>query len=201
MPCSGAAIAPDGRLFLVEVDGRQPELSVGVTRREFSALMRSLGATEGLLFDGGGSSTIVVRRLGDTVADVVNSPSDGKERPVADGLFVYSSAPAGPAVRLVARPSIVRAIGGAQVSMRVAAVDAAYHVAGTDERLQRDRFALAARRVSQRRVRRAPPGQRSFTAARRWAQGRRTDRGRCDAGAQQDHAGPAERRSRCDRSH
>ena len=133
MPCSGVALAPDGRLYLVEVDGRQPELSVGVTRREFSALMRSLGATEGLLFDGGGSSTMAVRRLGDSVADVVNSPSDGKERPVADGIFVYSSAPAGPAVRLVARPSIIRAIDGAQVPLRVVAVDAAYHIAGGGE--------------------------------------------------------------------
>jgi hypothetical protein len=129
MPCSGAALAPDGRLFLVEVDGRQPEVSVGVTRREFAALMRSLGATEGLLLDGGGSSTLVVRRLGDSVADVVNSPSDGRERPVADGIFVYSTAPVGPAVRLVARPGIIRAIDGAEVPVRVAAVDAAYHVA------------------------------------------------------------------------
>lgn len=129
MPCSGAAIAPDGRLFFVEVDGRQPELSVGVTRREFAALMRSLGATEGLLLDGGGSSTLVVRRLGDSVTDVVNSPSDGKERPVADGIFVYSTAPVGPAIRLVARPGIVRAIDGAEIPLRVAAVDAAYHVA------------------------------------------------------------------------
>ena len=48
MPCSGASIAPDGRLFLIEVDGRQPELSVGVTRQEFAALMRALGASEGL---------------------------------------------------------------------------------------------------------------------------------------------------------
>ncbi|HEY6449389.1 MAG TPA: phosphodiester glycosidase family protein [Candidatus Cybelea sp.] len=131
MPCSGAAIAPDGRLFLVEVDGRQPELSVGVTRREFSALMRSLGATEGLLLDGGGSSTMVVRRLGDSVADMVNSPSDGKERPVADGIFVYSSAPSGPPVRIVARPTIIRAITGAQIAMRIASVDAAYQVAAT----------------------------------------------------------------------
>ncbi|MFY9886615.1 MAG: phosphodiester glycosidase family protein [Candidatus Cybelea sp.] len=127
-PSSGAAIAPDGRLFLIEIDGRQPELSVGVTRRQFSALMRSLGATEGLLFDGGGSSTLVVRRLGDADAGVVNSPSDGKERPVADGLFVYSTAPTGPAVRLVARPGVVRAINGAEIPLRVAAVDAAYHV-------------------------------------------------------------------------
>jgi hypothetical protein len=60
---------------------------------------------------------------------VVNSPSDGIERPVADGLFVYSTAPVGPAVRLVARPGIVRAVIGAEVPLRVAAVDAANHVA------------------------------------------------------------------------
>lgn len=128
MPCSGAAIAPDGRLFFVEVDGRQHELSVGVTRREFAALMRALGATEGLLLDGGGSSTLVVRRLGDSVADVVNSPSDGRERPVADGVFVYSTAPVGAAVRLVARPSVLRGVDGAEIPLRIAAVDAAYHV-------------------------------------------------------------------------
>lgn len=130
MPCSGAAIAPDGRIFFVEVDGRQPEISVGVTRPQFSALMRALGATEGLLLDGGGSSTMVVRRLGESVASVVNSPSDGKERPISDGLFVYSTAPTGPPVRLVARPGIVRAMDGAQIPVRIAAVDAADHVAG-----------------------------------------------------------------------
>jgi hypothetical protein len=128
MPCSGAAIAPNGRLFLVEVDGRQAEISVGVTRPEFAALMRALGATEGLLFDGGGSSTIVARRLGESEADVMNSPSDGRERPVADGLFVYSTAPTGPPVKLVSRPGIVRALMGAEVPLRVAAVDAANHV-------------------------------------------------------------------------
>lgn len=131
MPCSGAAVTADGRLFLIEVDGRQRELSVGVTRMEFAALMRSLGATEGLLFDGGGSSTIVARRLGDGGADVLNSPSDGRERPVADGLFVYSTAAAGPPVRLVARPGVVRALPGAEVPLRIAAVDAAFHVTQT----------------------------------------------------------------------
>lgn len=129
MPCSGAAITPSGRLFLVEVDGREPELSVGVTRMEFATLMRALGATEGLLFDGGGSSTIVARRLGESEADVMNSPSDGRERPVADGIFVYSTAPSGPPVRLVARPGAVRAMPGADVPVRIAAVDAANHVA------------------------------------------------------------------------
>ncbi len=132
MPCSGAALAPDGRIFLLEVDGRQPEISVGVTRPQFSALMHALGATEGLLLDGGGSSTLVVRRLGESVASMVNSPSDGKERPISDGLFVYSTAPAGPPVRLVARPGIVRATSGAEVPLRIAAVDAADHVAASE---------------------------------------------------------------------
>ncbi|MFY9718548.1 MAG: phosphodiester glycosidase family protein [Candidatus Cybelea sp.] len=136
IPCSGAAIAPDGRLFLIEVDGRQAEVSVGLKRAEFAALMRGLGATEGLAFDGGGSSTIVVRRLGESEAVVSSSPSDGIERPVGDGLFVYSTAPAGPPVRLVARPSVVRAVVGADVSLRIAAVDAANHVAASGGSLQ-----------------------------------------------------------------
>ena len=86
---------------------------------------------------------MVVRRLGDSVADMVNSPSDGKERPVADGIFVYSSAPSGPPVRIVARPSIIRAITGAVVRMRVAAVDAAYQVAANGPTGARERFTLA----------------------------------------------------------
>jgi len=131
IPSSGAAIAPDGRLFLIEVDGRQPTLSVGLTRHEFSALMRALGATEGMAFDGGGSSTIAVRRAGDAAAEVVNSPSDRIERPVGNGIFVYSTAPVGPAVRLVARPGTLRAVSGAGVPFRVAAVDAADHAAAT----------------------------------------------------------------------
>jgi hypothetical protein len=128
IPASGAAIEPDGTLLLVEVDGRQPQLSVGIERHAFSALMRALGATEGMAFDGGGSSTIVARRIGDADASMQNSPSDGVERPVADGLFVYSTAPAGPPARLVARPSVIRALSGATVGLKLAAVDAANHV-------------------------------------------------------------------------
>ena len=129
IPCTGAAIAPDGRLFLIEVDGRRPSVSVGLTRREFSALMRALGASEGMAFDGGGSSTIAVRRLGDSESEVVSIPSDRVERPVGNGIFVYSTAPVGPAVRLVAQPGVIRAVSGAVVGLRMAAVDAANHVA------------------------------------------------------------------------
>ena len=96
-PQSGAALLPDGSLLLIQVDGRQPDLSIGVTPREFSALMRAFGATRGMEFDSGGSSQMDVRIPGDASVRVVNSPSDGRERPVADGIFVYDTAPAGPA--------------------------------------------------------------------------------------------------------
>ncbi|HEY1655444.1 MAG TPA: phosphodiester glycosidase family protein [Candidatus Tumulicola sp.] len=135
IPCSGAAIAPDGRLFLIEVDGRQASVSVGLTRPEFAALMRALGATEGMAFDGGGSSTLVARRLGDPASEVVNSPSDGVERPVANGIFAYSTDPVGPPVRLVSQPAEIRAVTGAIVPVRVAALDAASHVASGGSRL------------------------------------------------------------------
>lgn len=132
IPSSGAAIAPDGTLFLIEVDGRQPEFSVGLTRREFSSLMRSLGAIEGMAFDGGGSSELVVRRLGEEQATLTTSPSDGRERDVADGFFVYSTAPVGEAVRLIARPLVIHAMRGAQVPLTIRALDANGHVVPFD---------------------------------------------------------------------
>ena len=78
-------------LYLVEVDGRQAHLSIGMTLKELAEYMVSLGCREALNLDGGGSSTLW---LGD---GVVNSPSDDEERPVANALIVVrkkSSTPA-----------------------------------------------------------------------------------------------------------
>ena len=73
----------DGRLILVVVDGRQPYHSLGMTLVELAAMLRTLGATDAVNLDGGGSSTLVVR------GTVVNLPSDeGGERPVSDALLV-----------------------------------------------------------------------------------------------------------------
>jgi hypothetical protein len=78
-----AGVRPDGKLLLVTVDGGRPGWSVGMTLTEAARLMRSLGATDALNLDGGGSSTMVVR------GEVVNRPADRVgERPVSNGLFV-----------------------------------------------------------------------------------------------------------------
>jgi exopolysaccharide biosynthesis protein len=130
IPASAAARFPDGTLGLVVVDGRRPQTSIGVNRAELIALLRGLGAADAMLFDSGGSATLAARVLGDAAASVVNEPSDGVERPVADGLFVYSDAPVGPPARLVVRPSPVVALAGARVPLRALLIDANDHGLG-----------------------------------------------------------------------
>jgi hypothetical protein len=122
-PVAGAALEADGTLLLIVVDGRKTAVSIGLTRPEFGALMRGFGATDGLAFDSGGSATLVARALGDAGTSVLNDPSDGRERPVADALMVYSDAPAGRHPRLVVRPASFSAYRGAQVALSGAIVD------------------------------------------------------------------------------
>jgi len=130
IPASAAARFPDGTLALVVVDGRHPATSIGVNRAELIALLRALGATDAMLFDSGGSATLAARVLGDADASVVNEPSDGVERSVADGLFVYSDAPLGPPARLVVRPARIVALAGARVPLRARIIDANDHGLG-----------------------------------------------------------------------
>jgi len=75
------------------VDGRQPKLSIGMTLAELSTEMLALGCAGALNLDGGGSSTLVVRDAATHQLIVRNSPSDGKERAVADVLGVTVNGP------------------------------------------------------------------------------------------------------------
>jgi hypothetical protein len=129
-PVSGAGLTLDGTLLLAAVDGRVPALSVGVTRPEFAALFAGLGASDAMAFDSGGSATLVARVLGESAASVLNAPSDGEERPVADGFFVYSDAPSGPPAQLVVRPAPLIALPHVTVPLALALVDSAGHALG-----------------------------------------------------------------------
>lgn len=72
-------------VLLLVVDGRS-ERSRGYTMVELARMMQDLGADEALNLDGGGSSTMVGRRGGSL--DVLNRPSDGSLRSVANALVV-----------------------------------------------------------------------------------------------------------------
>ena len=77
--------------FMVEVDGRQSNLSVGMTFPELANYLIKLGCTEAMNFDGGGSATLWA------LGAVRNSPSEGDERPSANALVLLKkkSAPTG----------------------------------------------------------------------------------------------------------
>lgn len=72
----------DEFIFLVEVDGRQGGLSVGMSFPELAAYMLRLGCRNAMNLDGGGSSTFWM------LGNVINSPSEGKERPAANALVL-----------------------------------------------------------------------------------------------------------------
>ena len=80
-PRTALGFTPEGDKILLVVDGRQ-KLSQGLTLYELAELMREQGAVEAMNFDGGGSSTFVLRD------QVKNKPSDGRERPVSTALVV-----------------------------------------------------------------------------------------------------------------
>lgn len=72
------------RVVLLVADGRSSR-SHGLPSREAATLLAAEGCTDVAQFDGGGSATLLV---GDAI---VNHPSDGSPRPVANGLFLAQS--------------------------------------------------------------------------------------------------------------
>jgi hypothetical protein len=83
-PRTAAGVTSAGELILVTVDGRQ-SISQGVSLAEMAALMKKLGAVDAINLDGGGSTTLSAKGV------LINSPSDGAERPVADALLIYAT--------------------------------------------------------------------------------------------------------------
>ncbi|MCC5670895.1 phosphodiester glycosidase family protein [Nostoc sp. CHAB 5784] len=84
-PRTLAGISARGTLLLVTVDGRQPGKSVGASFEESARIMRSLGATDALNLDGGGSTTLTINQ------QLINRPSDSTgERPIADAIIIQN---------------------------------------------------------------------------------------------------------------
>ncbi|MET9467947.1 phosphodiester glycosidase family protein [Streptomyces sp. NPDC006544] len=95
-PRTAVGFSRDGRrLRLVTVDGRQPD-SGGLTLTALGRLMHRLGAHEALNLDGGGSSTLLAALTGSAALSLENSPSDGRLRPVPNGLVLTAPAGSGP---------------------------------------------------------------------------------------------------------
>lgn len=82
-PRTALGIKRDGTVLLLVIDGRNSNSS-GVTLPELAQYFLRLGAFDAVNFDGGGSSIMTIN------GQIVNRPSDGKERPVSIGLGLFT---------------------------------------------------------------------------------------------------------------
>ena len=74
------------QLVMLVVDGRST-ISAGCISKELADIMKNVGCTEAMNFDGGGSSTMYAGPM----LGVLNRTSDGKERSVTNGLFLVAT--------------------------------------------------------------------------------------------------------------
>lgn len=85
-PRTMIGLTGNGHILFIVVDGRQPEYAEGMSLFELRALARSLGCTDILNLDGGGSTAMYLRGEGNN--GVVNRPSGKVERAVPSIVFV-----------------------------------------------------------------------------------------------------------------
>ncbi|MFB7506555.1 phosphodiester glycosidase family protein [Streptomyces broussonetiae] len=78
------------QMLILALDGAAA-YRTGMTVAEEAATMRSLGASDAFNLDGGGSTELVTRDAGASAVTVRNHPSGGAERPVANGIGVFSA--------------------------------------------------------------------------------------------------------------
>ena len=94
-PRTGYGLSDDSRfLYLLAVDGRQPQYSMGCTVYEVGQLLKYLGASTALNMDGGGSTTLLLRENGKILK--LNHHRGDKERTVGASLGIIIDKPTHP---------------------------------------------------------------------------------------------------------
>ncbi|TQR21352.1 phosphodiester glycosidase family protein [Psychrobacillus vulpis] len=124
-PRTAVGVRKDGSLFTAVIDGRT-SVSKGLTLQNTAKLMKDLGANYAMTFDGGGSSTLVTRELGNNKVSVVNRPSDGYERSVSNTLLFVSKYKTGALYTIAPSSNVLELFQGAtysNVSVPVKGID------------------------------------------------------------------------------
>ena len=84
-------IKEDGTLVIVMNDGRGANNSVGFNNYELGESMLALGCKWAVNCDGGGSSSFVTKRAGETEGTCRCVPCDGAERPTINSILITSN--------------------------------------------------------------------------------------------------------------
>jgi exopolysaccharide biosynthesis protein len=81
------------KLVILVVDGRKPGIAVGMSYDELAAELIRLGGRDAINLDGGGSSVMAIRDPATGDFRILNEPTDGRERAVANVLGVSAENP------------------------------------------------------------------------------------------------------------
>lgn len=126
-PAARTAIgySADGRyVYMLTAD--RTSGSRGMTLSELQQAMIQLGVWRGINLDGGGSTTMVARPLGETTTSLVNRPSNTTMRQVVNGIGVYTTAPEGELAGLIF-DEIPFLFAGERVQFKVRGYDEYYN--------------------------------------------------------------------------
>lgn len=86
-PRTGVGVSQDGHtLYMIVID--KLAASAGATTATMCEILKAAGAHHATSLDGGGSAQMMLQ------GHIVNTPADGKERPVANGWMLFHTAPA-----------------------------------------------------------------------------------------------------------
>jgi hypothetical protein len=148
---TAAGVSQDGTtLYLVSVEGRTAN-SNGLSLSNLSAFFEMLGVWRAVNLDGGGSTTLVSRPLGDFNATRVFMPEQANERLVVNAIGIFSNAPKGKLQGFVLDGQAVLLIGEEAVysvkayddyfnPIDTAALKFSWSIGGPAGNIQEDRF-------------------------------------------------------------
>ncbi len=89
-PRTAVGISKDKKhIILVVVDGRNDN-SVGLNHDDLATIMLDYGSYDAINFDGGGSTTMAVKKQAETLK-VINTVSDGAQRKIINGIGVINN--------------------------------------------------------------------------------------------------------------
>lgn len=121
------------KVYLITID--KASGSDGMTLDEMQNFMISIGVWKGMNMDGGGSTQMAIRPLGEftPVQTNVNESNDSYTRPVVNGLGVYSLAPQGTTVKGLTLSGPDEVFLGEKINFTMKGYDEYYNPVKIDE--------------------------------------------------------------------
>lgn len=131
-PRTAVGISKDQKtLYLAVVEGRNP-LSRGMDQQDLAEFLLSAGAYNALNLDGGGSSVMAVRPLGNEKTIPISKLENGFERRVPNGIGVFYTGTTGKLSGIKVKASSERIPVGGKVDFEVLGYDDNYNPVSID---------------------------------------------------------------------